>query len=457
MRKWITFGRLWRGIFAAMLLSVATQAQEKSVSVTIYNQNLALVREIRPLEFKKGKNEYKFTEVAAYIDPTSVHFKAVNAPEDVAILEQNYQYDLVSSEKLLQKYIDKSIELQTKQGEVYSGQLLSFDGSGLTLKQKDGGIKIVSRAEVRDISFPSLPEGLMTRPTLVWLLDSDISGREPAEVSYLTTGINWHAEYVAVADQKDQNLELAGWVSIENNSGATYPEAKLKLIAGDVHRVQEEMRLMAMDGMVTAEKAAPSFEEKAFFEYHLYTLTRPATIKDKEIKQISLFPNTTVKVQKKFIYDGAYYGSKVRVNLEFENSQRAGLGMPLPKGKIRVYKEDTDKSLEFIGEDRIDHTPKDEKVRVYVGNAFDIVGERKQTNYERVSSRVDRYSYEISVRNHKEESAQVIVVEHLSYGDWEITKTDTEFVKKDAYTIEFTLNLEKDQEKKINYTVTYRR
>jgi len=445
----------WVGLFL-LAGAVFVQAQEKSVSVTVYNQNLALVREVRPLEFKKGKNEIKFTEVAAYIDPTSVHFKALNTPDEVAILEQNYQYDLVNSEKLLQKYIDQPIELQTKQGEVYSGQLLSFDGTGLTLKQKNGEIKIVSRPEVRDISFPSLPEGLITRPTLVWLLDSDFSGKQPAEVSYLTTGINWHAEYIAVADRKDQNLELAGWVSIENNSGATYPEAKLKLIAGDIHRAEEERRMLAMNGMVAEAKGAVPFEEKAFFEYHLYTLTRPATVKDKEIKQISLFPNATVKVQKKFVYDGAYYVKKVRVNLEFDNSAKAGLGMPLPKGKIRVYKEDTDKSLEFIGEDLIDHTPKDEKVRVYLGNAFDIVGERKQTNYERISDRVDRYSFEISVRNHKTEAAEVVVVEHF-YGDWEITKTDTSFNQKDAFTAEFVLQLKPDEEKKINYTVTYRR
>lgn len=443
-------------ILSLALLAGVIQAEEKSVSLTVYNQNLGLVREVRQLEFKRGKNEIKFTEVASQIDPTSVHFQAVDTPGKVAILEQNYQYDLVSSEKLLQKYIDQKIEIQTKQGEIYSGQLLAFDGSGLTLQDKEGAIKIVARAEARDISFPSLPEGLITRPTLVWLLDSEVQGRQPAEVSYLTGGINWHAEYVAVVDQADKNLELSGWVSIENNSGATYPEAKLKLIAGDIHRVERERGMLAGEEVMAVARGAPTFEEKAFFEYHLYTLTRPATVKDREIKQLSLFPNTSVKVLKKFIYDGAYYGNKVRVNLEFDNSQKAGLGIPLPKGKIRVYKEDTDKSLEFIGEDRIDHTPKDEKVRIYVGNAFDIVGERKQTSYERLSDRVDRYSFEISLRNHKEEGVEVTVVEHLR-GDWEITKTDTPFVKKDASTIEFVVQLEKDQEKKINYTVMYKR
>ncbi|MCI0406740.1 MAG: DUF4139 domain-containing protein, partial [candidate division Zixibacteria bacterium] len=312
------------------------------------------------------------------------------------------------------------------------------------------------RSEIRDISFPSLPEGLITRPTLVWTVNSDYSGKQSAEVSYLTTGINWHAEYVAVADPKDENLELAGWVSIENNSGATYPEAKLKLIAGDIHRAEEQGRVMR-EAMVKAAALESAFEEKAFFEYHLYTLNRPATVKDKEIKQVSLFPSTKVKTQKKFIYDGAYYGNRVRVILEFDNSQKAGLGIPLPKGKIRVYKEDSDKSKEFIGEDLINHTPKDEKVKIYVGNAFDVVGTRTQTDYEQVSKRVDRYSFEISLRNHKTEKAQVVVVEHLAYADWEITQSNFPYEKKDAFTVEFLLDLQPDQEKKLNYTVMYKR
>jgi hypothetical protein len=439
-------------LFSSLLYSA-----DQEVALTVYNQNLALVREIRQLEFQKGVNEMKFSEVASQIDPTSVHFRALDAPLKILLLEQNYQYDLVSSEKLLQKYIDNEIGIQAKQGEIYSGRLLSFDGGGLTLKQPGGEIKIVSRSEIRDISFPALPEGLITKPTLVWLFDSEFKGRQKAEVSYLTNGISWHAEYVAVVDQADRNLELSGWVSIENNSGASYPQAKLKLIAGDIHRVQERMKRMARDGMAAELAAAPTFEEKAFFEYHLYTLTRPATVKDREIKQLSLFPNAKVEVQKKFLYDGARYGNKVRVNLEFDNSQKAGLGIPLPKGKIRVYKADVDQSLEFIGEDLIDHTPRDEKVRIYVGNAFDIVGERKQTGYDRLSEKVQRYSYEISVRNHKEERARVTVVEHMFHGDWELTKSSQTYEKKDAFTIEFVLELAADQEEKINYTVLYTR
>lgn len=293
----------------------------------------------------------------------------------------------------------------------------------------------------------------------MWLLDSDVSGKRKAEVSYLTSGINWHSEYVAVVDQKDQNLELAGWVSIDNRSGATYEDAKVKLIAGEVHRVEEVAPLRMGKGMAMEMAAAPpQFEEKAFFEYHLYTLLRPATIKDNEIKQVSLFPSTNVKVKKIYTYDGARYDKNIRVELEFKNAQTEGLGMPLPQGKIRVYKADMDKSLEFVGEDRINHTPKDEKVRVFLGNAFDIVGERKKTDFKQISDDVTEESYQIKLRNHKEEAVEVVVVEHLySYTDWEIRESTFPYEKKDASTIEFKIPLAKDQEVVLNYTVRYYR
>lgn len=436
------------------------------VSVTIYNQDLGLVKDVRELEFQKGKSVVKFTDVAAQIDPTSVHFKLVNPSDQVSILEQNYQYDLVSSSKILEKYIDKEIELFTKgegtsgQEKSYKGVLLSYSNENLTLKEPEGAIRIVRLNEVRDMYFPSLPEGLITKPTLVWLLDSQVSGKRKAEVSYLTSGINWHAEYVAVVDQLDQNLELAGWVSIDNRSGATYEEAKVKLIAGEVHRVREEIPLPRLGkGEVMAMAAgAPQFEEKPFFEYHLYTLLRPSTIKDNEIKQVSLFPTTNVKVKKIFTYDGAREEKSVKVEVEFKNSQADGLGMPLPKGKIRVYKADVDKSLEFVGEDLIDHTPKDEKVRVFLGNAFDIVGEKKRTDFKQISKDVTEESFEIKLRNHKEEAVEVVVVEHLySYTNWEIIESNFKYEKKDAGTIEFKIPLAKDEEKIINYTVRYTR
>jgi len=452
-------------VFGSWFLGRSAPAYAE-ISVTIYNQDLGLVKDVRELEFQKGKSVVKFTDVAAQIDPTSVHFKPVDVADKVAILEQNYQYDLVSSSKILEKYIDKEIELFTKSGgssgqeKSYKGVLLSYSGENLTLKEPEGAIRIVRLNEVRDMYFPSLPEGLITKPTLVWLLDSQVSGKRKAEVSYLTSGINWHAEYVAVVDQLDQNLELAGWVSIDNRSGATYEEAKVKLIAGEVHRVREELipPRLAKGEVMEMAAGAPQFEEKPFFEYHLYTLLRPSTIKNNEIKQVSLFPTTNVKVRKIFTYDGAREEKSVKVELEFKNSEADGLGMPLPKGKIRVYKADVDKSLEFVGEDLIDHTPKDEKVRVFLGNAFDIVGERKRTDFKQISKDVTEESFEIKLRNHKEEAVEVVVVEHLYfYTEWEIIESNFKYEKKDAGTIEFKIPLAKDEEKIINYTVRYTR
>ncbi len=435
------------------------------VSVTIYNSDLGLVKDVRELDFQKGKSFIQFTDVAAQIDPTSVHFKPVNSSDQVSILEQNYQYDLVSSSKILEKYVDKDIELFTKSEDAkgeeksYKGTLLSYSNDNVTLQEPGGAIRIIRLDEIRDLYFPSLPEGLITKPTLVWYLDSQVSGKKKAEVSYLTSGINWHTEYVAVVDQKDENLELAGWVSIDNRSGATYQDAKVKLIAGEVNRVNEApMPLRLGKGFVAETAAAPQFEEKAFFEYHLYTLMRPATIKDNEIKQVSLFPSADVKVKKIYTYDGARDDKDVRVELEFKNAQSEGLGMPLPQGKIRVYKADVDKSLEFVGEDKIDHTPKDEKVRVFLGNAFDIVGERKKTDYKQISDDVSEESYQMKLRNHKEEPVEVVVVEHLySYVQWEIKESSIPYEKKDVSTIEFKVQLAKDQEVAVNYTVRYYR
>ena len=446
------------GMVIFFLLALSVWGEERNISLTIYNQDLALVKDTRDISFVSGRNEIKFSEVAEKIDPTSVHFQVLSAPEKIYLLEQNYQYDLVSSDKILEKYLDKNIQILTKDGKFYEGVLLSYAPDNLTLREKENSIRIVNRAQVIDLSFPKLPEGLITRPTLVWLLDSKLQGKQKTEVSYLTNGINWHAEYVAVADKDDKNLELSGWVSIDNRSGATYPDAKLKLIAGEVHRVEERVvrPLYKGEAEMALGMAPPTFEEKPFFEYHLYTLQFPSTVKDNEIKQISLFPNSSVKVNKIYVYDGAREPKKVKVNLEFLNSKAEGLGMPLPKGKIRVYKVDVDKSMEFVGEDQIDHTPKDEKVRVYVGDAFDIVGERTRTNFQKISDNVMEETYQLKLRNHKEEKVEVTVVEHLyPYTNWEILESNFKYEKKDASTIEFKIPLEKNQEQIVNYKVRY--
>lgn len=279
----------------AGMASAPAAAQENTVSVTVYNQNFALVKDVRRLELTQGTQEIRIDDVAAQIEPTSVHFAPLDRPGQVAVLEQNFQYDLAGPDRLLDRYLDRDVTLVQKDGTSRNGRLLSYNGGSLVLAQPGGGAVIVNRGEVRDIAVGELPGGLVTKPTLVWTLASDVSGPERAEVSYLTNGIGWHAEYVAVVNQEDTELSMDGWVSLDNRSGATYPNARLKLVAGDVRRVQDPRMFRRMDAMPMAEASAgaPQFEERDFFEYHIYTLERPATIVDRETKQLSLFPPPT--------------------------------------------------------------------------------------------------------------------------------------------------------------------
>jgi len=391
-------------IFLVLCLFNLAFAEEEGVSLTIYNQNFALVRDKRFLDLEKGVSNIRFTDIASQIEPTSVHFKSLTAPDSCVIQEQNYEYDLVSATKLLSKYIDKKIKILAGSGTVYEGLLLSYDNNSIVIQDPaDKSLNMVSRQEnINNIAFGSLPEGLITKPTLMWQIANDQSGKHLTEVSYLTGGINWLCDYVVVIDKLDKNIDLSGWVTIDNRSGVTYKDASLKLIAGDVHRVREESEYLMRDKMMVAEAArAPQFEEKAFFEYHMYTLQRKATLKDNQTKQIALLNATGTPVNKLFIYDPAEYGwynyqdaqttneQKVKVKIELVNSQKNNLGMPLPKGKVKVYKQDTDGKLEFIGEDAIDHTPKDEKIRLQLGDAFDVKGERKRLDYKQYGRTAD--------------------------------------------------------------------
>jgi len=442
-------------VTAGLGMVPAAQAQkQEAVSVTVYNQNFALVKDVRSLDLTKGAQEVRIDDVASGIDPTSVHFAALDHPGGVAVLEQNYQYDLAGADNLLNRYLNQDVNAVMKDGSLQSGKLLSFDGGSLVLST-GAGVSIINRAEVRDISVGQLPGGLVVKPTLVWMLAADRTGSERGEVSYLTNQINWHAEYVAVASADDKQIDVSGWVSVDNQSGATYPDARLKLVAGDVHRVQEprypeapRMQKMAMDAVGGAQ-----FESRDFFEYHIYTLERPATIADRETKQLSLFPSARTPVRKILTYDGATRADDVTVELEFTNSQDHGLGMPLPAGKVRVYKKDEDGALEFVGEDQIDHTPKDEKVRIYLGNAFDVKGERTQTNFRKLSDRSGEETYQIKLRNHKKEAVTVVVVEHFR-GDWRISGETHPYTKKDSRTAEFEIAVPVDGEVTVGYTVT---
>jgi hypothetical protein len=427
------------------------QAAERDVAVTVYNRDLALIREDRSIDVTSGRSEVRFSDVAARLDPTSVHLVPARRGA-FAVLEQNFQYDLASANRLLERTLGHELVVTGKDGEVTAGELVFFDNGGLVLKTDDG-IKMIYRQELRDQIIPELPGGLVSRPTLSWLVDADRTGSPGAELSYLTGGMSWHAEYVAVVAPDDGSISLSSWVSVENHSGATYPEARLKLVAGDIHRVHDirQMRDMAGRAMMAAEAEA-QFEERGFFEFHLYDLERRTTIADRETKQISLFQPASISgVEKRFTFDAQRSGPKVVVTLEFDNSRSAGLGVPLPAGKVRVFKQDTDGSQEFIGEDRIDHTPRHEEVKLTVGRAFDVVAERKQTDHRRISSRVTENSFEIEVRNRKSEPITVQVVEHL-HGDWEIIRSSHEYEKKAAWTVEFPLRVPADGTVKLTYT-----
>ena len=434
---------------AAVVISPASAAD---VSLTVYNSDMGIVKILDSMDFKKGVQEISFTDVADKIDPTSVRFSSIDG--DVKVIEQNYRYDLVNSNKVLERYIDRDITLFIKEGEIIDGVLQSVSGD-VVLKGCNGGITIIRSGAIERFDLPGLPDGLITRPTLFWKLNSSKAGEKKTEVSYMTRGMSWHAEYTAVVSDDERAMEIFSWVSVDNMSGASFEGAALKLVAGDIHRVTPEqpvLRREMLRAMAPEDEAGKGFEERELFEYHLYDLQRRTDVYNAEIKQIALFDPANVKAGKRFIFDSRKNPKKVSVSMEFINSEKDGLGMPLPAGKVRVYKRDRDKEIEFIGEDRIDHTPKNEKVRLTLGNAFDLVAERLVTDTRRISPRVREQTVEINLRNRKDIPVKITAVEHL-WGDWEILKKSHDFMKKDAYTAEFTVNVPADGETKITYTV----
>ncbi|MEA2710609.1 MAG: hypothetical protein QOF78_3210 [Phycisphaerales bacterium] len=448
-----------------------------------------VVRETRKIEIKEGENTVRFTDVASGIDPTTVAFESLTAPDSTAVLEQNYEYDVVSAQKLLEKYLGKDVTISrraspdvTRPAEDVTGKLLSSDPSYLVLQAEKGEVIVISRQEVTAVRLTKQDTGLITKPTLVWKLAADKSGPHDAQVTYQTDGLTWRADYNIVVNKDDTAADVSAWVSLLNESGASYPNAKLKLVAGDVQRIQPPQEGMYAGNMVRqsmAKRADTGFQEKSFFEYHLYTLGRPTSVSNNSTKQIELFePKNDVPVTKTFVYYGLpeqvrYWvtpepnqdrnlgtqsNKKVDIYLQIKNTEKNGLGLPLPAGRLRVYKQDeADKTNEFIGEDVIQHTPKDEEVLVKLGTAFDIVGERKQTdftaNYEQ---HVITESFEITVRNHKKEAVKVLVRENLfRWTNWEITKKSQDFEKVDYRTIHFPIEVPAGGEQKVTYTVKY--
>lgn len=435
-----------------LLISAGVSAD---ISLTVYNTDMAIVKILDSMNFKKGIQTISFTDVADRIDPTSVRFYALNG--DVTVIEQNYRYDLVNSRKVLERYIDREVTLFVRDGETIEGVLQSVSGD-VVLKGRDDRVNIVRVDAIERYDLPELPDGLITRPTLFWKLDSSVAGKADTEVSYITGGFFWHAEYTAVVSENEKSMEMSSWVSIDNRSGASYENAELKLVAGDIHRVTPKEPVFErkmIQARAEDEITGRRFEERELFEYHLYDLGRRTDVYNAEIKQIALFEPIDVKAGKNFIYDYRKNAKKVSVNMEFENSEKDGLGIALPAGKVRVYKRDTDGAIEFVGEDLIDHTPKNEKVRLMLGYAFDIAAERRITDTRRISSRVREQTVEISLRNRKTVPVSITAVEHL-WGDWEILRKSHDYNKKDAYTAEFTVDVPADSETKVTYTVRLR-
>jgi hypothetical protein len=440
----------------------------------------ALVRTEREVQLGTGRSQLRFTDVAALIDPTTVTFTSLTDPA-ARVLEQNFQFDLVSTDKLLQKYIDRPLTVERNlpggAGPI-SGTLLS-SVDGLVLRGSDGSL-----TALRDYSalrFGDLPGGFITKPTLLWDITSTRGGTQRARVTYQTSGITWWADYNLIFNAgKDANngfVDLSAWVSIINQSGASYPDSKLKLIAGDVHRAPVPPSPMMVRNMAMAESKAADggFEEKAFDEFHLYTLGRRTTLPNNSTKQVELFDQAKqVPAKRLLVLSNAlgYFGGgrfedpnfpdagerKVDAYLEFNNDKASGLGLPLPAGRLRVSRLDAaDNSLEFIGEDAIDHTPRDEKVRVKLGSAFDVVGERKQVDFKSDSrARWIEEEIEVTVRNHKDEDVEVQVREFLfRWSNWTLLTNSQAYTKEDARTILFPVKVPKNGSRTVKYRVRY--
>ncbi|HUL95347.1 MAG TPA: hypothetical protein VLT89_05015 [Usitatibacter sp.] len=442
----------------------------------------ALVREDRTFTLKPGRNILRIDDVPAYIDPTTVGFASLTDPSRTHVVEQSFEFDLTSTSKLLSRYLGQEITVDQPRGqsvESVTGTLVGTQGA-LILKQADGSVRIVpSNAGVR---LPSLPGGLISKPALVWDVETATGGAHKARFSYQTGGMTWWTDYnLTYSEPKPGacSVDVSAWVTLVNQSGASFDAAKLKLIAGDVQRAQPEPQAKAIYPAAAAPMAerAAGFQEKAFFEYHLYTLGRPTSLAQNSTKQIELFPTASqVGCEKALVYYGqagtyAYGGlnidrnpgvtsnRKVDVYLRVKNAAANGLGIPLPAGKLRVSKLDpADRSLEFVGEDLIGHTPREETVQVKLGSAFDVVGERRQVDF-RVDSTAKwmEEDIEVKVRNRKQDEAVAVDVRESLYrwSNWAITKKTSEFVKDDARNIRFPVRIAPNGEAVVRYTVRY--
>ena len=462
-------------------------------AITIYNQNFAVIRNTVPLNLQKGENRVTYSDITAHLEPESVILRDVTGRVPLRVLEQNYRGDAVSAELLLSLFEGKTIDFLAPDNQqiihgriVRSGYAPPIYMNGYPQPQQqnpiievDGKLRFSLPGQPL---FPALGDDTILKPTINWIIASDRDARVDAELAYVSEGMTWSADYNVVSSPQRTGVDVIGWVSMQNNTGKTFENAHVKLMAGEVNKVQPADRSAVFASarvMLSGGFSQPTVTEKTFDEYHLYALERPATLHDKETKQVEFIRANNVAAQQIYVYDGLKldnqyqgwngqmirdnpeYGSqsnpKVWVMQEFKNSQANHLGMPLPAGRVRFYRQDTDGQLEFTGENEITHTPKDETLRLFTGSAFDLTGERRRTNYLNDSGRrqVDE-AFEIKLRNHKKQAVEIRVVEHLyRWFSWEILQPSMPFAKTDAQTIEFRTVVEPDQEKTITYNARY--
>jgi len=446
----------------------STVDDQTELSLTVYNSNIALVRDVRTLQLPRGTFDLQFMDIAATVNPATVHFRSISEPSRVSVLEQNYEYDLLEPDKLLRKYVGRDVTLVRRREdggktveEPVTARLLSYNAAPVW----QIGNEIVTGLGADHIRFPELPGNLFSRPTLIWSLSNDGGARHRVEASYLASSLKWNADYVLTVARDDKAADIDGWVTVTNGSGTAFRNASLQLVAGDLNRVYPAASpRMELDSVMKAAAAAREMTQESFSDYHLYTLARKTTINNNQTKQVSMLDATGFPVVKRYVLDGqAFYyrnaqhpGSPIKdvvqVYCRFKNEDKAGLGIPMPAGVVRVYQSDSKGGTQFVGEDRIDHTPTDETINLKIGNAFDVVAERKQTSFERIASNVYEMEYEVTVRNHKAVGVSIEVNEPIG-GTWRMLNSSHQWTKSDAWAAQFNVPVAADGASTLKYRV----
>ena len=456
----------------AQTRATSTAADQQALSLTVYNSNVALVRDVRSVRLPAGNLEFHFADVASQIEPATVRIVSLTDPRQLKVLEQNYRYDLLSPQKLLDHYVGKEVTLVRRVTENNSTKEVSMkarllsDNSGLIWQV---GNEIVTGIPTDHYIFPALPPNLYSKPTLVWLLANREAGEQKLEADYITKSVNWTADYVLTLPARTMVADLSSWVTVSNNSGVNFRNAQLQLVAGQVHQAVQRISPMAGGMMALEAKAvAPGISQEGLSEYHLYTIQRPVTLPNDSSKQIAFVRASGIKVQKTYEITGQpyyfyspYQGGQpakeaVEAHLKFKNSENNALGVPLPAGVVRVYQADSKGRMQFVGEDRIPHTPKDEKLNLYIGNAFDVTAERKQTDFQRLSNDVYETAFQITIRNHKKEPITVEVNEPLT-GQWTVLQSNYKYEKTSAFAIRFAVPVAAEGQSVLTYRVRVHR